>query len=410
MTSTAPNKHPSDWSLWLAKLVMAPRWHPASSDPALPRATTRFARVALSRTARVATLAGVVAAGLVAATRPPRTAVAGDASRSSAARQPSTTGDTLAAAALAQRAVGSLATRALPDQPPATLAQTGLYADWASKTVAADVLAFSPQYPLWSDGATKQRWIYLPSAIDASDADRWQFPVGTRIWKQFSFGTRTETRYMALTASGWTYATYVWNGDVAVRAPRAGTNVRVSATQTHRVPSDADCRACHANAKTPVLGFAPLQLSVDRDPNAPHRELESREGVDLLSLVVGGYVVGLDDIAPRIAGAPIQRAALGYLHGNCGGCHRAEGPLAAVGMELAQSARGDRVIATTAGVTAKFAPQSRLQPGDAEHSLLVARMQARKTLAQMPPIGTDIVDAEALRLVAAWIDQLAPTH
>jgi hypothetical protein len=25
----------------------------------------------------------------------------------------------------------------------------------------------------------------------------------------------------------------------------------------------------------------------------------------------------------------------------------------------------------------------------------------------MPPIGTDVVDAEALRLVADWIDQLA---
>ena len=391
MTSTAPNKHASDWSLWLAKLAPAP-----SGASSRERAATGLARVALSRTVRVSAIAGVLVAGLVTATLEPRTAAAGESV--------STTGEL--SAALAQRAVGSLATRELPGEPPATLAETGLYTNDA---IAADVLAFSPQYPLWSDGATKQRWIYLPSAIDASDADSWQFPVGTRIWKQFSFGARTETRYMALTASGWTYATYVWTGEAAVRAPKRGVAVAVSPTQTHRVPSDADCRACHANAKTPVLGFSTLQLSVDRDPNAPHRDLESRDGVDLLSLVVAGYVVGLDDIAPRIAGAPLQRAALGYLHGNCGGCHRAEGPLAAVGMELAQSAHGERVVATTAGVVAKFAPQPRVVPGDAERSLLIARMQARASLAQMPPIGTDVVDAEALRLVAAWIDQLAPT-
>ena len=45
----------------------------------------------------------------------------------------------------------------------------------------------------------KRRWISLPpgSAIDASDPDAWAFPVGTRLWKEFSFGgQRVETRYM----------------------------------------------------------------------------------------------------------------------------------------------------------------------------------------------------------------------
>src|SRR5688500_20028913 len=45
---------------------------------------------------------------------------------------------------------------------PATLAATGLYADPATRTVAAAALPFSPQYPLWTDGAAKRRWIALP--------------------------------------------------------------------------------------------------------------------------------------------------------------------------------------------------------------------------------------------------------
>ena len=76
------------------------------------------------------------------------------------------------------------------------LADTGLYQDASAERVAADVLAYTPQYPLWSDGATKRRWIRLPpgAAIDASDPDAWVFPIGTQIWKEFSFGGRVETR------------------------------------------------------------------------------------------------------------------------------------------------------------------------------------------------------------------------
>jgi hypothetical protein len=58
--------------------------------------------------------------------------------------------------------------------------------------IAEGVRPFSPQYPLWADGATKLRWVSLPKGgtIDAKDPDAWRFPVGTRFWKQFSFGDR----------------------------------------------------------------------------------------------------------------------------------------------------------------------------------------------------------------------------
>jgi len=71
-------------------------------------------------------------------------------------------------------AVGLLASgEAVPQaiKPPQTLPETGLYADFAALRVDPSHLAFAPQYPLWTDGATKRRWISLPSgtAIDASD-------------------------------------------------------------------------------------------------------------------------------------------------------------------------------------------------------------------------------------------------
>ena len=101
----------------------------------------------------------------------------------------------------------ALATEADRPWPPRKLSETGLYQDLATLTVAPEARPFSPQYPLWSDGATKLRWVALPagSTIDAADPDAWRFPVGTRFWKQFSFGDlRVETRYIEKTGeSTW---------------------------------------------------------------------------------------------------------------------------------------------------------------------------------------------------------------
>ena len=119
----------------------------------------------------------------------------------------------------------------------------------------ADNIAFAPQYPLWSDGTSKRRWIYLPpgAAIDASRVDAWEFPVGTRLWKEFGYDRRVETRFIERLADGsWRFAAYVWNkeGTDAVLAAEDGAVLPVSAAPGGRyvVPSRNDCLACHEGA------------------------------------------------------------------------------------------------------------------------------------------------------------------
>src|SRR5262245_1808413 len=105
------------------------------------------------------------------------------------------------AAAATAVVIGSVAGASAPaatnSEPPALLSQTGLYTPGTARAVDPQNLTFSPQYPLWTDGAHKRRWIRLPagSFIDASQPDAWRFPVGTRLWKEFSFdGKPVETR------------------------------------------------------------------------------------------------------------------------------------------------------------------------------------------------------------------------
>lgn len=311
-----------------------------------------------------------------------------------------------------------------PAAPPPTLRETGLYADWASRTVAAEHLPFTPQYPLWSDGATKKRWVNLPAGswIDASDPDAWDFPVGTRIWKEFSFGRPVETRYMERTPGGWIYATYVWSADgrEATLAPARGVMTDVVVTEGgahHAIPGEPDCRVCHANGPTPVLGFSALQLSSDRDPLAPHAEAAPDGAVDLAALVERGLVRGLPqalvDTPPRIdARTPTERAALGYLHGNCSGCHQQSGPVASLGLSFTYDLDGGAHALDAIGRPSKFqppgarAPLPRIAAGAPDESVVVVRMRARDPYTQMPPLGTRRVDEDAVRLITAWIETL----
>jgi hypothetical protein len=328
-------------------------------------------------------------------------------------------------AALAALVVARAAAPAPAAAAPERLADTGLYADLAAGTIAKGVLPFSPQYPLWTDGAAKRRWIRLPpgAAIDARDAGAWRFPVGTKLWKEFAFGRRVETRYMERTRAGWLYATYLWSedGSDARLAPERGLRgvVPTAAGGRHDIPSVSDCKACHQGGPSEVLGFTLLQLSPDRDPLAPHAAAAG-EDVDLASLAAGGLLQGLPRRhlvdPPRIAARTArERAALGYLQGNCASCHNASGPLADLGMSLEApvgTARTPGARETAVGVPSRYRPPGtdgaalRISPGDPAASVLVRRMSSRHAAVQMPPLGTAAVDEEAVRLVSDWIREL----
>jgi hypothetical protein len=257
-------------------------------------------------------------------------------------------------------------------------------------------------------------------SIDASDPDAWDFPAGTELWKEFSFGgRRVETRYMRRAADGeWLFATYAWSGDQrgAELAPEAGIPGACDSIEgeRHDIPSQADCRACHEGSPSRVLGFSALQLSPDRDPNAPHAEPARPGDLDLRALVERGLVRGMPrellEAPPRIAAvSETERAARGYLHANCGICHNTRGPLASLDFDLAvELASRSPGLATVVDAPSRLrAPGAerslRVASGDPDASLLVERMRSRSPLLRMPALGTHVVDAPALETISAWI-------
>lgn len=246
--------------------------------------------------------------------------------------------------------------------------------------------------------------------------------MGTRLWKEFRFGRRAETRFIDRTAAGWQFAAYRWREDEteAPLAPERGVKYSVPIRDgvRHAIPSRADCRACHEAGPVRVLGVGALQLSPDRDPNAPHGEPLPQGAVDLRALVARGLLRNLPPALlarpPRIAaGTAAGRAALGYLHANCGTCHTGAGELRslvfALNYPLADARGAAPALATALGRPSTFRVPGasdtveRLCAGRPDLSVVAARMSSRNPVVQMPPLGTRIVDEEAVRLVERWI-------
>lgn len=335
----------------------------------------------------------------------------------------------LAAAAGEPSRSAADATPSLPDR----LRDTGLYEAGGGLGVDPRNRPFAPQYPLWTDGATKARWIGMPpvAVIDASDATGWRFPVGTKLWKEFSFGGRkVETRLLwRATAREWIGASYAWNDEQtdAVLVPADGLPraAEVAPGRWHAIPSRTDCLACHGRTPTP-LGFNLLQLSTDRDPNALHGEPLRPGMVTVATLVGEGLIAPADPrwvaAPPRIVtSSPRTRAMLGYLAANCGSCHNAGGEIAVLGPSLAfmdVMADGDAVAKRLVDHPTKWQTpgvaegQSALvHAAEPERSAMLVRMRSRRPSSQMPPLGTVMQDQKAVAAMAAWIaTDLVPSH
>jgi cytochrome c553 len=309
---------------------------------------------------------------------------------------------------------------------PAHLGETGLYESGRTGVVDARNRPFSPQYPLWTDGAAKSRWIYLPagSTIDTTNPYAWVFPVGTRFWKEFRFaGRKVETRMLwRASESRWVFASYHWN-DAQTDAdlvPVEGLRdvAEVAPGRSHNIPGVSDCAACHGSKRPGPLGFNALQLSTDRDPQAIHGEPLSPGMVTLATLNAAGLLAParpeLVASPPRIRTTdPETRTMLGYFTANCGHCHDRSGEIGPNAPSLHYSdlvGDGDDVIRRLAQYRTQW--QVPGQPEGAgvmldrhapEISAMVARMRSRRPSSQMPPLGTVLRDEDAIRAIETWM-------
>lgn len=309
-----------------------------------------------------------------------------------------------------------------PDGPPMDVFCTGLYENHDSTQHAQSAIPYTPGLTFWSDGAEKQRYLYLPpsATIDTSSMDAWRFPVGTKSWKEFRLGgALVETRFLWKRAEGmWAEAAYIWDAAAksAILTDREAPTLLAGG---YEIPSLKSCRKCHGGGADELLGVEAVALAVS-----------TAEGVTLASLAAAGSL----SAAPAKTAIALPEdatgkaaAALGYLHANCGmACHSTRGLSGFTQLHTRLRAEefwppGGGAVATAAttdtyqtGVNqgvilatyAQAFPGTKLiTPGDHDKSLawLTAHLRGKH---QMPPIVSHQIDEAGSQKLADWIDAL----
>lgn len=295
-----------------------------------------------------------------------------------------------------------------PSTFPELLSATGcVEASDPTQPVPA-MVAYDVNVPLWSDGADKQRWFALPDGTSATvgPSGVLDFPIGTVIVKEFSFGNRkVETRLFVRHDDGeWAGYSYAWN--------EAGTDAEVLLSSAQRsfpegdwaYPSRAQCLQCHTAAAGRVLGLRLDQLS--RDVESPSGATVDQVGeLRRLGFIDPTSILPL--VTPLPAGdadAPLDARARAYLDVQCAHCHQPESTgltdldlrstvsLAAAGFCDALPQAGDLDVA-----------DARLfAPGAPERSLISVRMHSTD-VNRMPALASEVVDESGVALVDEWI-------
>lgn len=283
-----------------------------------------------------------------------------------------------------------------PIAAPASLLATKCFDVGAPSGVVGGAIAYDVATPLWSDGASKERFVVVPRGArirSRPDGDL-LFPIGTVAVKSFSVdGRRVETRLLVQhEVDDWVGYSYQWKADGSDATLVAGNRtVELAGGKRWYYPSTSDCGACHTPAAGYTLGLETKQLVGKSD--GALSALDAKTDAP----------VARGSVKPLTAGD-----ARSYLHANCSSCHREGSVAGAAQLDLRfDTALADTGLCNEPKLGDLGAKGARLvTPGAPERSVIVLRMRATDER-RMPKLGTRIVDDAGVAAVEAWIKSLA---
>lgn len=320
------------------------------------------------------------------------------------------------------------------DQPIAKLSATGCVDPADPRKLAAVVVPYELNSPLWSDGAVKTRGMVIPAGrkihvkdcatepamcpSGSADTGKFVFPVGTVMVKNFLFDDKfVETRlFVRFDAATWVGYSYQWNeaqtDATIVPDDRIDVSFNTGArTVEWTYPSRIDCMRCHVASGGSTLGPETAQLNrVVGGMN----QLDRWQAQGLFDAPIARpYQAAL--VAPYAAeggmppaGASIEERARSYLHANCAFCHRPDAMFPHFDLRYGVGFKDTKVCNAAPMKGDVGVPGSLLfKPANASESVLWLRMNALPLLGRMPPVASKVIDQQAVKLIGDWIASVA---
>lgn len=322
-----------------------------------------------------------------------------------------------------------------PDAPPARLISAyNLFKDPAHQIPNDGVLPYDLNTPLFSDYATKHRFVWMPKGASATyrETEVLEFPVGAVLVKTFGFlkdirdpslGERIiETRLLIRKPDGWIGYAYIWNEDATeARLAVAGGRADVSwihydgqerREEGYIIPNMNECKQCHQENEA-ILPIGPKARHLNRD-------FDYGDGIEnqLVRWQTAGFLTGAPspESAPRVpdAEAPesgtLDRRARAYLDINCAHCHNPKGPAQMSGLDLSytQDDAGKYGVfkAPVAAGRGSGGYRFGIEPGHPERSILMHRVESTEPGVMMPPLPRRVTHDEGIALLEEWITKM----
>ncbi|MDX2018916.1 MAG: hypothetical protein SF187_01650 [Deltaproteobacteria bacterium] len=305
------------------------------------------------------------------------------------------------------------------DTIPPKLSDTGCVQKQNPREPATGVIPYDVASPLWSDGASKRRFMALPAGgkIKVQADGDWELPIGTTLIKTFELdGQMLETRFMVRLKDGsWLGYTYQWppNGTDAMLQDKDAADRKVGNIRW-TFPSRANCLACHTEAAGRSLGLETAQLNSDfvYSGNKVANQLATFTHLALFTAPIGdpAKLPALPNPLTSTT-ATTEARARSYLHSNCSHCHRPGGA-----MEVSLDLRYATTLAQTktcnvvpSKTTYNIPGAMLIAPGSAgpdSQSIVSVRLNSTIANIRMPALGTSVLNTQAVALIDAWITKL----
>ena len=298
------------------------------------------------------------------------------------------------------------------------------------------VVPYDLNTPLFSDYAVKYRTVWLPPGAQVAYVPdgRFEFPVGTVITKSFGFpadfrapnATTTgvhwlETRVLVRGPDGWAGSSYTWDDAQAEATIAPGGEVvslsfidaqGVTQTPSYLVPSQAECKKCHANDGAMItLGPSAAQLNrsftYPGDGGGVENELAHWSRLGLLSGAPSPEAAPVLPVFDDPSTGDVTARSRAYLQANCSYCHNGNGEARTSGLRLLVSETDPYALGVckppVAAGKASAGEQYDVVPGHPEQSILVTRMESVAPSIAMPELGRSLEHVEAVQVVSDWI-------
>lgn len=294
------------------------------------------------------------------------------------------------------------------------------------------VLPFEPASVLFTDYASKKRFIWMPDGVSAlydSDDKIFNYPTGTILIKNIYYDQTLpsnskrliETRLMIKKNADWIFADYIWNDEqTEAYFDLDGSFVEVDFAYNgeaqnvfYRVPSESECLTCHKSGDTAIpIGPKPQNLNfIINFSDGPKNQMDKWESFGYLS--AGRPATISSTIDYNDTSKPLNERFRSYVDINCAHCHNATGHCNYLPILLNYSATADPEklgVCVVPNIDISgfvgFPISHIVKPGDPTSSNMYQRIKSLQENIRMPMMGRNLVHKEGAALTEQWINSL----